>query len=97
MTYGIPSSIPQVGHEYWDGAPALRQLGTRFRQSGIVVYSADPGMNLARGVLQRDGLDILTGATGGRTFADVDLSRAIAQVERDARTNYSVEFGTVRP
>jgi VWFA-related protein len=92
VTYGIPSTIPQVGHEYWDGVPTLRQLGTRFRQSGIVMYSADPGMNLARGVLERDGLEILTGVTGGRTFANVDLSRAIAQAESDARTNYSVEF-----
>lgn len=49
-------------------------------------------MNLARGVLERDGLEILTGATGGRTFSNVDLSRAVAQAESDARTNYSVEF-----
>jgi VWFA-related protein len=92
VTYGIPSRIPQVGHQYWDGVPSLRQLGTRFRQSGIVMYSADPGMNLERGVLARDGLEILTGVTGGRTFANVDLSRAIGQAESDARTNYSVEF-----
>jgi VWFA-related protein len=92
VTYGIPSTIPQRGHEYWDGVPTLRELGARFRRSGIVLYSADPGMNLARGVLERDGLEILTGATGGRTFSNVDLSRAVAQAESDARTNYSVEF-----
>jgi VWFA-related protein len=92
VTYGIPSTIPQAGHEYWDGVPTLRQLGTRFRQSGIVMYTADPGMNLERGVLERDGLEILTGVTGGRSFSNVDLSRAIAQAQSDARTNYSVEF-----
>jgi VWFA-related protein len=92
VTYGIPSTIPQRGHEYWDGVPTLRELGARFRRSGIVLYSADPGMNLARGVLERDGLEILTGATGGRTFSNVDLSRAVAHAESDARTNYSVEF-----
>jgi VWFA-related protein len=92
VTYGIPSTIPQAGHEYWDGVPTLRQLGTRFRQSGIVMYTADPGMNLELGVLERDGLEILTGVTGGRSFSNVDLSRAIAQAQSDARTNYSVEF-----
>jgi VWFA-related protein len=92
ITYGIPSTIPLLGHQYWDAVPTLRQLGTRFRQDGIVVYSADPGMNLARDILQRDGLEILTGATGGRAFANADLRRAIAQAESDARTNYSLEF-----
>ncbi|HUO32035.1 MAG TPA: VWA domain-containing protein [Bryobacteraceae bacterium] len=92
VTYGIPSTIPEVGHEYWDATPTLRQLGARFQQSGVVIYSADPGMNLARGILDREGLDILTGVTGGRTFANVDLNRAITQAESDARTNYSVEF-----
>jgi VWFA-related protein len=49
-------------------------------------------MNLERGVLNRDSLDILTGATGGRTFATVDLNRAITQAEADARTNYTIEY-----
>jgi len=92
ITYGFPSAIRLAGQGWWDGGPMLRQLGARFVQSEITVYAADPGMNLDRGVLNRDSLDILTGATGGRTFATVDLNKAIAQAEADARTNYSLEY-----
>jgi VWFA-related protein len=77
---------------WFDGAPILQQLGARFVQSEITVYTADPGMNLERGMLNRDSLDILTGATGGRTFPTVDLNQAITQAEADARTNYTIEY-----
>jgi len=92
VTYGFPSAIHLVGGDWWDGVPMLRQLGARFVQSEIAVYTADPGMDLERGVLNRNSLDILTGATGGRTFGTVDLTKAITQAEADARTNYSLEY-----
>jgi VWFA-related protein len=91
VTYGIPSSIRYAGG-WFDGAPILQQLGARFVQSEIAVYTADPGMNLERGMLNRDSLDILTGATGGRTFSTIDLNQAITQAEADARTNYTLEY-----
>jgi len=91
VTYGIPSSIRYAGG-WFDGALILQQLGARFVQSEIAVYTADPGMNLERGMLNRDSLDILTGATGGRTFSTIDLNQAITQAEADARTNYTLEY-----
>jgi VWFA-related protein len=91
VTYGFPSAIGLEGQGWWDGGPTLRELGARLVQSKITVYTADPGMNLDRGVLNRDSLDILTGATGGRT-STVDLNKAITQAEADARTNYSLEY-----
>jgi VWFA-related protein len=91
VTHGTPSSIHYAGG-WVDGAPILQQLGARFVQSEIAVYTADPGMNLERGMLNRDSLEILTGATGGRTFPTVDLNRAITQAEADARTNYTIEY-----
>jgi VWFA-related protein len=92
VTYGFPSSIHFADRGWWDGGPTLRQLGARFAQSGITIYTADPGMNLGRGILNRDALDILTGAAGGRTFATIDLNQAIAQAEADARMNYSLSY-----
>jgi VWFA-related protein len=91
VTHGIPSSIHYAGG-WFDGTPILQQLGAKFVQSEIAVYSADPGMNLERGMLNRDSLEILTGATGGRAFPTVDLNRAITQAEADARTNYTIEY-----
>jgi hypothetical protein len=49
-TYGSPSSI-RYAAGWFDGAPILQQLGARFVQSKITVYTADPGMNLERGML----------------------------------------------
>jgi VWFA-related protein len=92
ITYGIPSSVHYPGRGWYDGGPILRQLGARFVQSNIAIYTADPGVNLEQGMLNRDALDILTGATGGRTFPTIDLNQAIAQVEADARTNYTIEY-----
>jgi VWFA-related protein len=92
ITYGIPSSVHYPGRGWYDGAPILRQLGARFVQSNIAIYTADPGVNLQQGMLNRDSLDILTGATGGRTFSTIDLNQAITQAEADARTNYTIEY-----
>ena len=92
VTYGIPSSIHYPGRGWFDGAPILQKLGAKFVQPEIAVYTADPGMNLERGMLNRDSLEILTGATGGRAFPTVDLNRAITQAEADARTNYTIEY-----
>jgi VWFA-related protein len=92
VTYGVPSAIQLVDRTWFDGAPLLRQLGTRFVQSGATVYTADPGMNLQAGVLDRDSLDILAGVTGGRAFSTIDLNRAITRIEADALTNYSLAY-----
>lgn len=92
VTYGIPSTIHFVDRTWFYGAPILRQLGARFVQSGITVYTADPGLNLQRGILDRDALDILTGATGGFPFSSIELGRAITRIEADSRAIYSVEY-----
>lgn len=92
ITYGFPSSIRLAATGWWDGGPTLRQVGMEFLLSGVTLYTADPGLNIEHGVLNRNTLDILTGATGGRTFPTVNLVQAINQVEADARTNYSVEY-----
>jgi VWFA-related protein len=92
VTYGFPSSIRMAGNGWWDGTPILRQLGTRFMQSGVAIYTADPGMNLTSGILNRDALDILAGATGGRAFSTIDLEKAIAQIEAGTRGDYSLEY-----
>ena len=72
--------------------PYLRELGARFVRSETTVYTADPGTSLQRGLLDRDALDVLTGATGGCAFSTVDLKHQVARIEADARTNYSIEY-----
>jgi VWFA-related protein len=92
VTYGIPSEIRYVDTGWVDNAPFLRQMGARFMQSDITVYTAEPGTSLERGILDRNSLDILAGATGGHAFSTVDLTRAIAQIQADSRTTYSLDF-----
>jgi VWFA-related protein len=92
VTYGFPSTIRFAGQGWWDGGPTLRELGAHFMRSGITMYTADPGINLDRGILDRDALDILTGATGGQTFSTIALDRAISQARADAGINYSLEY-----
>jgi VWFA-related protein len=92
VTYGFPSAINLADRGWWDGGATLRQLGARIVQSGITIYTVDPGISLNRGILNRDALDILTDATGGSTFSTVNLTKAITQVEADARINYTLEY-----
>jgi VWFA-related protein len=92
VTYGIPSSIRFVGGEWFDCTPLLRQLAGRFNAANVAVYTVDPGMNLARGMLNRDALQVLTGNTGGRSFASSDLRQAAVQAVADARMNYSIQY-----
>jgi len=91
VTYGIPSSI-HLTTGWFDCGPYLRQLGARFVESEIAIYTADPGVNAQQGMLNRDSLDILTGATGGRAFSTIDLNEVITQAVADARTSYSLEY-----
>jgi len=92
VTYGFPSSIRLAGNGWWDGTPLLRQVATRFMQSEVTLYTADPGMNLTSGILNRDALDILAAGTGGRAFATIDLDKAIAQIDANSRSNYSLVY-----
>jgi VWFA-related protein len=92
VTYGIPSTIQLADRIWFDGVPLLRQLGARFVRSETTVYTADPGINPELGILSRDSLDILTGATGGRAFSTIELNRAINRIDAEARTNYSIEY-----
>jgi VWFA-related protein len=92
VTYGIPSTIHLVDRTWFDGVPYLRQIGAGFVRSETTVYTADPGISLEVGTLNRDSLDILTGATGGHAFSTIEINRAIAQIEADSCTNYSVEY-----
>ena len=52
----------------------------------------DPGINLSRGQLNRDSLDILTGITGGRTFGTSDMRDAAVRAVADARASYSLTY-----
>ena len=92
VTYGIPSSIHYPDRGWFDGGPSLRQLGARFARSGVTIYTIDPGLNLDRGLLNRDALNTLTSATGGRAFAAIDLARAISHARADAKVNYTLEY-----
>ncbi|HXM44339.1 MAG TPA: VWA domain-containing protein [Bryobacteraceae bacterium] len=92
VTYGIPSAIHLADRTWFDGVPPLRQLGAQFVRSETTVYTADPGINLQVGTLNRDSLDILTGVTGGHVYSTIDLNRALAQIEAEAHTNYSLEY-----
>jgi VWFA-related protein len=92
ITYGIPSAIQFADRTWFDGVPFLRQLGARFARSQTTVYTADSNTSLARGILNRDSLEVLAGSTSGRAFSTIDIDRAIAQMGADSRANYSVEY-----
>ena len=92
VTYGVPSDVQLYDHSWFYGTPLLRQLGEQYVRSGITIYTADPGMNLQRGILNRNSLDILTSATGGRAFPTIDLRHAIARMKADARMKYQIEY-----
>ena len=89
ITYGIPSSMKMI--EGWmDLKPRLLQLAAQFVQGGIAVYTLDPGLIL--GTLNREGLEVLSGATGGRAFSSSDLKMALNQMGTDASATYLVDY-----
>lgn len=92
VTYGIPSSIRFVGQNWVDCTPLLRQLATRYSATSIAIYTVDPGVNIGRGILNRDALQSLTGNTGGRSFTGSDLRATVARAVADARNNYSIQY-----
>ena len=91
-TYGIPSSIRFVGSNWFDCTPLLRQLAARYNQANIAIYTLDPGINLNRGQLNRDTLDILTGITGGRSLGTSDIRAAAVRAVADSRASYSLTY-----
>lgn len=90
ITYGIPANIHMQLLGWVDVAPKLREMGARFNASNTAIYTVDPGLALA--LLNRDGLSILSGATGGRTFNTSDLSVAFSQMLKDDLASYGMQF-----
>jgi VWFA-related protein len=89
ITYGIPSSMKMT--EGWiDLKPRLRQLAAQFVHAGIAVYTLDPGLIL--GTLNREGLEVLSAATGGRAFSSSDLKMALNQMGTDASATYLLDY-----
>ena len=91
ITDGIPSSVRLLGQGWVDLAPRLRQLAAQFNRGGIAIYTLDPSLALA--TLSRDGLEVLTAATGGRTLVSSDLGMALRQARMDASSSYFLEYG----
>jgi len=89
ITDGIPSSI-RFAPGWVDLAPRLRQLGALFNGNDIAIYTLDPSLSLA--TLDRQGLEVLSAATGGRTLISSDLKKAIQQTRMDARASYELEY-----
>lgn len=92
ITYGTPSSIRLRAEGYRDLTPQLLELAAYFNAGNTAVYSVDPGKNLMTGLLQRDGLEVLTQATGGRALQTSDLEAAISRVESDAIFQYAIAY-----
>jgi VWFA-related protein len=89
ITYGIPSSMKMV--EGWvDLKPRLLQLAALFDRGDIAVYTLDPGLIL--GTLNRDGLEVLSAATGGRAFSSSDLKMALKQMGTDTSATYVLDY-----
>lgn len=88
-TYGIPSDI-HFFSGWRDAAPALRELGAQFNRNQTAVYTLDPG--LAMGTLNRDGLNVLSAATGGRAFGTADVAKSIEQTLADTAAGYVLQF-----
>jgi VWFA-related protein len=89
ITYGIPSNMKMV--EGWvDLKPRLLQLASHFDRGDIAVYTLDPGLML--GTLNRDGLEVLSAATGGRTFSSSDLKMALKQMGTDTSATYLLDY-----
>ena len=91
ITYGIPSQIRFAGQGWVDLTPTLRQLAAEFSQARTAIYTLDPSLRLA--TLSRDGLYVLSGATGGRRFGSSDLAMALAQMHTDASSTYLLDYG----
>jgi VWFA-related protein len=92
ITYGIPSSMKMV--EGWvDLKPRLLQLAAQFDRGDIAVYTLDPGLIL--GTLNRDGLEVLSAATGGRAFSSSDLKMALKQMGTDTSATLSARLQPV--
>lgn len=89
ITYGIPDGLRGVG-SWRDFTPRLRELAARFNRNDIAIYSMDPGFVL--GTENRNGLSILSSATGGRSFGSTDIQTVLKQMERDASATYLLEF-----
>lgn len=89
ITYGIPSSMKMV--EGWvDLKPRLFQLAAVFDRGDIAIYTLDPGLML--GTLNRDGLEVLSAATGGRAFSSSDLKLALKQMGTDTSATYLLDY-----
>jgi VWFA-related protein len=89
ITDGIPSSVRLTGEGPVNLASSLRKLGAQFSGANIAIYTLDP--SLALGTLSRDGLEILSQATGGRTFISSDLKKALQQARMDTSASYLLE------
>ncbi len=89
ITDGIPISIHDAA-EWMDMKPRLRELAARFNRGDVAVYALNPSLLLANA--DREGLEFLTAATGGRTFNSSDLTLALKQMRQDASATYRLVF-----
>ena len=90
ITDGISAAIRNSPRGFADLAPRLRQLAAQFNDDGIVIYTLDPTPAFPAG--DRQGLEILSAATGGRSFISADLNMALRQARTDASATYLIEY-----
>src|ERR1035438_8375841 len=90
ITNGIPSNMRFSDQGWVDLTPQLRALAAQYTRDNIAIYTLDPSLTL--GTLTRDGLEVLSTATGGRTFGSSDLAMALRRAQSDTSTSYWLEY-----
>ena len=90
LTHGIPSSVHFEGWGWQDLKGDLRGLAARFNHDDINIYTMNP--DLTADELRRDGLDILCGATGGRSYGTSDVKQVLTQARNDANATYLLAY-----
>jgi VWFA-related protein len=74
--------------------PLLQQTAEEYRQLGIQIYTVHQKESNTSNVDRAKALDSLAPLTGGRSFEDEAVGRAIAEAQTDARAAYEAGYYT---
>jgi VWFA-related protein len=96
ITHGLPVSLGS-GADLIDYTPYLRQLSATLQQAGVVIYPvpvSEPNAyrDLGSGMESMETLNRIAALTGGRVYANGDISAAITRTVHDESSTYVLGY-----
>jgi VWFA-related protein len=95
ITHGVPITVRLNTDQPYDFLPQLQRLATKLDRAGITINTVDQGDAVGTG--SKDTIEQFSNVTGGKTYGQGNMDKAMTEVLEAPRSLYVIEYPAPEP